>query len=570
MRARRVPGDSVSVRFPSTTPLSVRKATVTLRGGGGRDSRPLATASSFWVFRAVFLVLSLFFFYRGVALVGLQLSDTELQATKVVFRALELSHGGLPADSGLIGSLGLLRGGCPLAQARAFEPTPGGGAITFDSPVTFDGYFFTTSAYPADRDPVRWLLDASTDNGSTWLVVGASGWAANTEGGLVYYPQLPFDTPLARLHRVETDYRWVWPRRVLFFSGGFEWAVGLLLSLLAGILGRGELVSRIFVATIAVGVLLVFTSAVGYHALGDTRSAVGTWIYLSSQVTLLIGIAFYESQIMLVFLAYSVLNMVAAIIRHLAIYKGGWLPALAAIASSPAPETLCFAALVFFFRQHSFIRARRLIQADKRIYDDIWESVLKAPGAQTSLDELQQLVMELSKAVSQAKALNERGCSVRQCVCIPVWDKKPLCPASPTEDLEQTGGEGSSSDRDRDDCSRASGPGSSFQPVRSLDQLFVQAQCVHPLLLDRVKAWATVSRGMFPLVGKGGYVEYSEAIKTAESFSKLRFATIKSVSRSIEKVVRVYGQVSSDFVVSVPLCLNIGHSKKRTLATSLR
>jgi hypothetical protein len=78
-------------------------------------------------------------------------------------------------------------------------------------------------------------------------------------------------------------------------------------------------------------------------------------------------------------------------------------------------------------------------------------------------------------------------------------------------------------------------------PVDSLDQLFVQASCVHPILLQKVKSWAKESGGCFPSKGGAGFVKFSEI---PEQFSfGVRWAKLKSISRAIEKVYRIYNKV---------------------------
>ena len=69
----------------------------------------------------------------------------------------------------------------------------------------------------------------------------------------------------------------------------------------------------------------------------------------------------------------------------------------------------------------------------------------------------------------------------------------------------------------------------------------MQAACLHPILREKVRAWALASSGMFPSAdrptrlmrlappgGGGGEAEHG--------VNAVKFARIKSVSRAIEKV----------------------------------
>jgi hypothetical protein len=80
------------------------------------------------------------------------------------------------------------------------------------------------------------------------------------------------------------------------------------------------------------------------------------------------------------------------------------------------------------------------------------------------------------------------------------------------------------------------------QPVRSLDQLYVQATCLHPILMRKVQVWAAASRGCFPLATGHEYKEYAAAAEE-DLPPEMKFARVKAIPRAIEKLVRAYGQV---------------------------
>ena len=71
--------------------------------------------------------------------------------------------------------------------------------------------------------------------------------------------------------------------------------------------------------------------------------------------------------------------------------------------------------------------------------------------------------------------------------------------------------------------------------VVSLDQLFAQAACLHPVLCEKIRSWALASNGLFPNMERQ-FVPQSVMSSSGESSPVVKFAKIKSVSRAIEKV----------------------------------
>jgi hypothetical protein len=67
-----------------------------------------------------------------------------------------------------------------------------------------------------------------------------------------------------------------------------------------------------------------------------------------------------------------------------------------------------------------------------------------------------------------------------------------------------------------------------------------QAACLHPVLRDKVRAWALASGGMFPAAeGPARLVRLADVDwQPGEVAPAVKFAKLKSVSRAIEKVLR--------------------------------
>jgi hypothetical protein len=99
------------------------------------------------------------------------------------------------------------------------------------------------------------------------------------------------------------------------------------------------------------------------------------------------------------------------------------------------------------------------------------------------------------------------------------------------------------------------------RPVRSLDQLYVQASCLHPILLHKAKAWALMSKGMFQSAVTGEYLALtSECCEIKHASQRFKFAKLKSCARAIEKVVRSYGQARVR-ICTICIKTSPGHSQ---------
>ena len=98
-------------------------------------------------------------------------------------------------------------------------------------------------------------------------------------------------------------------------------------------------------------------------------------------------------------------------------------------------------------------------------------------------------------------------------------------------------------------------------PVKSLDQLFMQAMIANTLLLCKIKSWAKETGGYFPLKTKhdvsGDFtadnkgevlVKWSEAENDPEVASMIKWVAMKNYRRAIEKLMRVYNSDVSRLV----------------------
>ena len=94
--------------------------------------------------------------------------------------------------------------------------------------------------------------------------------------------------------------------------------------------------------------------------------------------------------------------------------------------------------------------------------------------------------------------------------------------------------------------SRPGAPDQGAAWLMDLDVLYFQAMCAHPLLVKKVRCWAAACKGQFPGVqsrmGSGVQLFSPPAEELSDA---IRWARVKTVARSIEKVRRCYDQVPS-------------------------
>ena len=167
------------------------------------------------------------------------------------------------------------------------------------------------------------------------------------------------------------------------------------------------------------------------------------------------------------------------------------------------------------------------------MYDQLWMSLIATPENKQALNDLQFQIERTLRVHS--------GCSFASA--------KRNIPRQYNRELEPR--ETGTSSALKDEETMGFVANLDFErPVLSLDQLYVQASCLHPILLEKVKGWATLSRGMFQIDGTHdhGLLVGSADEGCTHSF---KFAKMKSTSRAIEKVVRSYGQAKK---ISI-LCL---------------
>ncbi len=200
-------------------------------------------------------------------------------------------------------------------------------------------------------------------------------------------------------------------------------------------------------------------------------------------------------------------------------------------------------------------RARRLVTVDRARYDAEWEALAAGPDGSALLLQLQAAAAAAaaSHGPSKYSSCGKSGIESkpRQMTrhCIATESTTMACSQhsiagailpSPFRSAEFTV------------STRVSSTTGSWQnpnlpeqlvPLTNLDVLYVQAVLIHPLLVEKVRSWAAVSKGLFPMNGPAWIKKLCMVCPGEDSFAAFKWARIKGVIRAIEKISRLYHKV---------------------------
>ena len=495
-------------------------------------SKPLGAALSFRIFQGMFLVMTTFFAYRTVQSIGAAQGGGAFRAAALRFHILArrgsvLTNLSAPALS----AFGPLVAGCPLspilgsvrASSTALMWGEDEAKLALGTEVIADGYFFVTGYGDPALDPVRWEVQAARADeavAGSWYAVGASAWRTDDKAAIQLLPQLAFATPSARGARVDVDMRLGWPDVVWTCVDSGFWSFISLCIAVAGAAGHEWAVRPLFGLAVLVDSVLTAVSAIGLAEMGDWRATATRALVLIPSLLLLVGVLVYEARIVTAFAVFACAFITTAFFSDMEIYANAVSPANAVPSSAIVALLISF--LIVAFRRRTLMRARNLILQDQAQYDRLWAELAASPSTREQLLSIRE----------QAEVLNKGLPTV------------PPRQHNRTPEVPMGDGIG----EDANPMVSASGVASFAGPVGkvdSLEQLFTQAACLQPLLVEKVQTWALASGGCFPVQGSlHKFLRYADAVAAGTDAPPLKFATIKSVGRAVEKVVRAYGQVS--------------------------
>ena len=245
---------------------------------------------------------------------------------------------------------------------------------------------------------------------------------------------------------------------------------------------------------------------------------------------------FFEEKYVLVIFFYGVIRTGSSAIQSIALYKKPWILFLAQdfVLSS---SLLAFIFVIFDLlnRKRIVIQASRLVVKDMELYNVAWKTI-----SLENFEALARLKSQVHVLAKQCPRSNPRQATLRYI----------------NGDIEKANLESNASI-----FSRSFKKGAILNLIHSswrqiiigqtmltkldsIDQVFSQALCLHPMLLKKVNTWALESDGYFPVLIERtpSYTAYKE-VKDDQN-ARIKYGKLKSSKRSIEKLVRSYCMVS--------------------------
>jgi len=224
---------------------------------------------------------------------------------------------------------------------------------------------------------------------------------------------------------------------------------------------------------------------------------------------------------------------------------------------------LVFWSLVTFPRLWISHQAWVDIQQDLLMYEKEWRDLNDDGQSQSSLKRLAQVSTEIAVQITRNFNDEHLACIQQTFQC----DSKTGLPVNVTDpfarrpsinaDGAETGKIRISHMLPRWNTSRkydtarpqslTSLKGDLPRDIESMDQLYLQAQLIWPFFLDSFKKWVASSNGHFTTQFSGAYILGSEAVETPGE-NLIKWAPVKAVDRSIEKVSRSYNNKVSRLV----------------------
>jgi hypothetical protein len=514
-------------------------------------SRPIAAALC--KTRWQLLLLSLCFLFMSLGLIPFVavMSRLSFSTSRIRFVALELRSGlsGVSILSPHIQRLELTRGGCPVLQPhqeRNVTIENASMTLYLPKPVVADGCWFEVPASSsAQNDPTRYLIEAYDEIKNVWKTIGSSGMTLDRFGTLKLGTESHSMLTRQNGHRVDiSSLPPVW----FFF-------IYVSNSLSAGVhFGAMCLCARVFKKVQFLNYLLsmsfffnfIFSNIGSAFLILQEETSRGIYwsLYSVSNLAFSLVMAWRER--------YFILGMLSTGV-YLITYDVIWAVSggNTGVGGVPLNGIIMFswAVIAYISRWRGYLQSTRLIKQDQRCYDEIWARLYASNTSDLTA---------LQEALSPWKDLPEYLC--RQCQKSTVhWQsasEELLYPpqiAQASISLQVTGtpsdGTGILGIR-RNSTSHALStmPADDIDyssRVTSLNQLFTQAAGNYASLRKKVQEWALQSHGSFQLQTDGDhpeFVRWESVCDKSDMVAKIKWGEMKSISRSVEKLLRSYQQ----------------------------
>eukprot|EP00291_Cryptomonas_curvata_P000851 CAMPEP_0172185550 /NCGR_PEP_ID=MMETSP1050-20130122/20237_1 /TAXON_ID=233186 /ORGANISM="Cryptomonas curvata, Strain CCAP979/52" /LENGTH=748 /DNA_ID=CAMNT_0012859559 /DNA_START=169 /DNA_END=2415 /DNA_ORIENTATION=- len=544
-------------------------------------SSPLAAMASKWVFQAIFIAISIINACFLASLLHVVAHNGNFPVGLIRLRVLEIKGGITPAVTAFkFSAAGLLQNGCKLfhsadisaglpvilpVQPHNFDSgiSSGNSNFTILGADPANGYFFVTNGTDMELYPVRWVAESSQDNGRTWLPVGASVWRLDSEGRPDLHPELAYIIPGSKsefFSEVQVDARpslsWLLASvvdKVIYMLGFFSFALG-------GLVGHADWMRPMCIVVLSSDIMNTASriAAIFISEPWMWREGVKRIAYLPLMSMFVIGCAFFERHFISVLVVYSLSALLSICSAETLLYRREFFRVLSEQITSMTFVGMVFGVGAICFRHRVLSLAHRLIIVDYRRYNAVWDAFRADSASESAL-----LAVHEEAFLTLAES-NEKMDIPRQYQHFPTEASESVLSwwcTSWSRDLADN---------------TVQHP---FKQVKSLDQLFVQALCLNPILQNKVQAWALASRGCFPCKqpehhddSSTVFIRYADVAKISESEAaaiqdNLKWPNVKSKLRTTEKLARSYGQ---DVSRLVDLCRqNIVFCDTQDIATCL-
>ena len=349
-----------------------------------------------------------------------------------------------------------------------------------------------------------------------------------------------------------------WSWYVRYLGTALVTALGFSVTLVLAMLGRQRTARLTLLATLWLYAANLAAGAVGRLAgLQSLACMFGGLMDLTFVVPFSLfafGLTIVRRSVVSVLLSFVTVHMAGTYVRDVVIPQiVGTTPMLSGplvldMVAGPQGIALLLAVGLLVVRSRALAKARSLVSDDFADYDTAWKELTSDPKVLSDLHELQLLLRQ--------------GWSSRKCHTV-----RQLHRALSSTRQERRSGTAEAPQPRPSQQFTESGTNISVvdikRPIRSLDQLFFQAKCLHPILLRKVQQLAEASGGggcaritapvgsvleeprctpPCAVMGRSGLV-FQLASQDVGGTKEIIWGNIKSVSRAIEKAIRAYKQV---------------------------
>jgi hypothetical protein len=480
------------------------------------------------------------------------MSRSNFSASRIRFVALQLRSGlsGNAILSPNIQHLELTRGGCPvLPPHEERNLTIKNASMTLYLPrqIIADGCWFEMPASSnAQDDPTSYLIEAYDEDKNVWKTIGSSGMTLDRFGNLALGNES--QSLLTRKNG----------QRVYISSLPPVWFILIYVvnSISAGVFfGAMCLCARVFENVLFVNYLLsmsfflnfIYLAIASALLFSEEQTSRGIYwsLYSVSNLSFSLLLAWRERHFILGMLSMGI---------YLISYDLIWKTISGSSTGVPLNGIIVFswAVIAYISRWSGYLQSKRLIKQDQRCYDEIWASLY----ASNTSD-----LMALQEALSPWKDLPEYLCRQYQkkMALFPEFESWNWVPASrellstpqiaqASMSLQVTGTPSGGTEIQNstfDALSMMPADGIDYSSrVTSLNQSFTQAAGNYATLRKKVQEWALQSHGSFQLQTNGDpeFVRWASVCDKSNMLAKIKWGELKSISRSVEKLLRSYQQ----------------------------